>query len=430
MEKTHTLLQRQLKKYIGDIQNLPENFKDFLKAVNEAYLGFDFDREMLERSIDISSRELTQSISLLSSTLESTDEGILVVDLTGKITKYNQKFLKIWNIPENAEQSRDDKKLLDFITFNLVNAEEFFKKVNEIYSNPEENSFDTIEFKDGKILERFSYPQRIGNNTVGRVWNFRDVTNQKRIEEGMKKLNAELENANEELKNFVYIASHDLREPLRKITAFGQILEESLKGKMEKQDSENLNFMIDGASRLTKMIEGLLVYSRVSTQAQPTQEIDLNEIVKQIRDIELSVILEEKQVALEIPESLPWINVDAVQIRQLMQNLIANGIKYQPKDNKPKITISSRPADNGMVKIEVSDNGIGIAPQYQNKLFTMFKRLHTRSEYEGCGIGLAVCKKIVQRHNGQIGIESEAGKGSTFWFTVPAASIKSTVQIS
>jgi len=229
-----------------------------------------------------------------------------------------------------------------------------------------------------------------------------------------------LSETNQELKNFVYIASHDIREPLRKVTAFGAILEKSLKDKVSDDDRENLHFMIDGAGRMTKMIEGLLTYSKISTQAQPHQAVDLNEIVKQLQQFELAVLLEEKQVTIEA-QSLLTVEADPVQIRQLMQNLIANGIKYQKKGNIPYITITTKPAADGMVRIEVKDNGIGIAPEYQQSIFTMFSRLHSRSEYEGTGIGLAICKKIVERHGGKVGVESEPDKGSTFWFTMPAA---------
>jgi light-regulated signal transduction histidine kinase (bacteriophytochrome) len=179
--------------------------------------------------------------------------------------------------------------------------------------------------------------------------------------------------------------------------------------------------MIDGAQRMAKMIEGLLTYSRISTQAQPHQAVDLNEIVKQLQQLELSVLLEEKHATIEIPQPLPCVEADPVQIRQLMQNLIANGVKYQKKGNMPHITITTKPAADGMVGIEVTDNGIGIAPQYLQSIFTMFRRLHSRDEYEGTGIGLTVCKKIVELHGGKIGVESQTDKGSTFWFTMPAA---------
>ncbi len=269
-------------------------------------------------------------------------------------------------------------------------------------------------------------PLKIGDEEVF-LEAFMDITGRKRDEEKMEHLNAELESsmiklqeANEEMKNFVYVASHDLREPLRKITAFGSILGESLKDKLDADDSENLKFMIDGATRMNMMIEGLLTYSRISTRKLPPQIVDLNEIVTQLRQFELSVVLQEKNVIVEVPALLPCVNADPVQIRQILQNLIANGIKYQPKDRTPKITITSKPAADGLVRVEVTDNGIGIKPEYLASIFAMFKRLHTKNEYDGTGIGLAVCKKIAERHGGKISVESEYGKGSTFWFTVPA----------
>jgi len=256
----------------------------------------------------------------------------------------------------------------------------------------------------------------------------REVMERKKAEEEMQRLNAELESsmakleeANQEMKNFVYIASHDLREPLRKITSFGSILEKSLKDKLSGEDTENLTFMIDGATRMNKMIEGLLVYARVSSKTQPPQMVDLNEIITQLQQLELSVVLQEKNAIIEIPKPLPTIEADSVQIRQLLQNLIANGIKYQPKDRIPKITITSKPDANGIVRVEITDNGIGIKAEYLSSIFVMFKRLNITNMELGTGIGLSVCKKIVERHGGKIGVESHPDVGSTFWFTVQIA---------
>jgi PAS domain S-box-containing protein len=494
--------------------------------------------------------DLTQLLSLHSATLESTADGILVVDLNGKVASYNQKFLQLWQISESLAATKDDEKILNSVLDQLLNPEKFTSEVKRLYANPLASSLDILEFKDGRVYERCSQPQRIDNKVVGRVWSFRDITDRKiaeralkeskqmlqivmnnipqfifwkdrnsvylgcnsnfakaagcskpeevvgktdndlawkkeeadsyreydskimdanapqyhiieqqkqadgkqawidtnkiplhdangnvvgilgsyeditdrkKAEEEKEKLNRELEEANQEMKNFVYIASHDLREPLRKVAAFGDMLQKSLGGKLESEDAENLQFMIDGAQRMNKMIEGLLVYSRVSTKSNPPEVVDLNEIVKQLQQLELSIVLQEKHVAMEVPQPLPAVSADPVQVRQLMQNLIANGIKYQTKDNTPRITITSKPAVNGMVRIDVTDNGIGIKPEYQQAIFVMFKRLHSRSEYEGTGIGLAVCKKIVERRGGQIGVESEYGKGCTFWFTIPVA---------
>ena len=319
------------------------------------------------------------------------------------------------------DEDRDELKKAEFAVFAEKQSFKGFLKANV--------------HKDGRIVwfMRSGVPiLDIDGNLVGYRGSDVDITRQKEAEGTMKRLNldlantvAELEETNKEMKNFVYIASHDLREPLRKITAFGSMLGNSLKGKLVEDDAENLKFMIDGAQRMTKMIEGLLIYSRVSTQAQPSQAINLDEIVTQIQQLELAVLIEEKQVTVEA-QSLPCVEADPAQIRQLIQNLIANGVKYQKKGNIPHIIITSKPAPDGMVRIEIADNGIGIKPEFQGAIFTMFKRLHSRDEYEGTGIGLAVCKKIVERHGGKIGVESQPDKGSTFWFTVPLANTETS----
>lgn len=236
-----------------------------------------------------------------------------------------------------------------------------------------------------------------------------------------KKTQEALENSNRELTDFVYVASHDLREPLRKISSFGQLLQKSLQGKLSDDDQENLNFMIDGSDRMTMMIDGLLTYSRVNTKDIQIETVDLNEVIEQLKGFELAVMLEEAGGVIEVPQPLPKVQADPVQMEQLLQNLIANGIKYRDDGVTPKIIIKAKEVSDNKVRIEVQDNGIGIAPEYRDEIFKMFKRLHSRKEYDGCGIGLSVCKKIVNRHAGQIGVESGPGKGSTFWFTIPLA---------
>ena len=228
-----------------------------------------------------------------------------------------------------------------------------------------------------------------------------------------------LENANNELKDFVYIASHDLKEPVRKISSFGQLLTASLTGKLSEDDHENLTFMIDGATRMQQMVDALLTYSRATTRALDLKEVDLNKIAEQLKNLELSITLENTGGTIEIPEPLPSIKGDPSQVNQLMQNLIGNALKYHKKDVPPKVTILAVEQDNDMARIEIEDNGIGIKPEHYENVFIMFKRLHSKQEYEGSGIGLSVCKKIVERHGGEIGIHSEYGKGTTFWFTLP-----------
>jgi len=242
----------------------------------------------------------------------------------------------------------------------------------------------------------------------------RDITERKKAEEA-------LEVSNRELRDFVYIASHDLREPLRKISSFGMLLEESLEAKLQPEDRENLEFMIDGANRMTQMINSLLEYSRIGTKEIVYETVDLNEAVEQLEKLELAALLEETDGIIEIPQPLPKVQADPVQIRQLLQNLITNGIKYRREGIRPRIVIRAEQAAEGAVRIEVQDNGIGVKEGNNRRIFKMFKRLHSRDKYGGAGIGLAVCQKIVDRHGGRIGVESKVGAGSTFWFTLPAS---------
>lgn len=232
---------------------------------------------------------------------------------------------------------------------------------------------------------------------------------------------SKLESINAELRDFVYIASHDLREPLRKISSFGYLLKESLGGKLDTDDQENFEFMIDGADRMTKMIEGLLVYSRLNKDIESFEAVDLNEIVEQLEQLELNVLLQETNTIIEVSDAMPKVFGDCVQIKQLLQNLISNGIKYREENTGPRIIITAKQIDGEQVRVEVRDNGIGIQQEYHDDIFKMFRRLHSRQKYEGTGIGLAVCKKIVKRHKGLIGVESEPGQGSVFWFALPLA---------
>ncbi len=266
---------------------------------------------------------------------------------------------------------------------------------------------------------------KLGNEDV-LLEAFIDITERKEAERKLKQLNkyledtiAKLDRANNELKDFVYIASHDLREPLRKISSFGELLSTSLKDKLNDDNKENLDFMIDGAKRMQQMIDALLTCSRVTTKGVDFETVDLNQVVEELCAIELAVKIEETGAKIVTPERLHNVNCDPAQIRQLIQNLIANALKYQKKGAVPEITIRSSVADNSMVRVEVADNGIGIEEQHFKNLFVMFRRLHSRREYEGTGIGLAVCKKIVERHGGNIGVSSTYGEGSTFWFTMP-----------
>lgn len=237
----------------------------------------------------------------------------------------------------------------------------------------------------------------------------------------LEKNNRELERiavfekqANEELSQFAYIASHDLKEPLRMVSSFMMLLSKKYKGKLDTQADEYIEYAVDGAERMKTMIDALLEYARVDSTKKSTEVVDWREIVNDVL-IDLSVLIEETDASVVV-DDLPSINADPIQIRRLFQNIIGNAIKYCG-DEKPSVHIKSEMSE-GFCKISIFDNGIGIDEKSNEAVFEIFKRLHGVGQYEGTGIGLAVCKKIVERHGGQIWVEPNKPNGSCFCFTI------------
>jgi signal transduction histidine kinase len=224
-----------------------------------------------------------------------------------------------------------------------------------------------------------------------------------------------LARSNEELQHFAYIASHDLQEPLRMIASFLQLLKLDYGDRIDVEGKEYIRFAVEGAGRMQALIEDLLTYSRVETKGREFAPIDMEEILERVI-IDLQKIIQESGATVT-HDPLPTIKADSLQMMQLLQNLINNGIKFH-RDEPPRVHVSAR-LEEGQWHFLVTDNGIGIEPQYQDRIFIIFQRLHTRDEYPGTGIGLAVCKRIIDRHGGRIWIESELGKGSTFHYTIP-----------
>ena len=228
---------------------------------------------------------------------------------------------------------------------------------------------------------------------------------------------AELERSNRELQDFASVASHDLQEPLRKVQAFGDRLVRRYGGDLPPEARDYLERMQAASARMQTLINDLLAFSRVNTQGRPFTEVPLDQVVRQVV-ADLEVRVQQADATVDI-EPLPVVEADPIQMRQLFQNLIANGLKFARPEVPPVVRITSEAADDGMVRICVDDNGIGFDEKYLDRIFTIFQRLHSRDEYEGTGIGLAVCRRIVERHGGEITARSTPGQGSTFIFTLP-----------
>ena len=242
----------------------------------------------------------------------------------------------------------------------------------------------------------------------------RDVTERKAMENEIKLAMEKLQQSNAELEQFAYVASHDLQEPLRMVASYVQLIERRYKGKLDSDADEFIGYAVDGANRMRGLIDDLLTYSRVSRLGKPFEITDL-ESTLEIVLLNLKTSIAENE-ALVTHDKLPTVMADGGQLVQLFQNLIGNGIKFHGEE-APHVHISVQVRDTDYL-FSVRDNGIGIAPEYYDRLFKIFQRLHTREEYPGSGIGLAVCKRIVERHGGQIWIDSQVGKGSTIYFTL------------
>ncbi len=234
--------------------------------------------------------------------------------------------------------------------------------------------------------------------------------------------NKELERSNRELEDFAYIASHDLQEPLRKILAFGDRLQTKSNSELSEDAQKYLDRIMYSADRMRQLVEGLLAYARVSTRELPYKRVNLTKLIKDVlSDMELAIEDEKAEITVG---NLPAVEADPMQLYQVFQNLISNGIKFH-KPNKPAIVtidaeiVADPKDDHSVARIRVSDQGIGIPAAYQEKIFNIFQRLHGRGEYEGTGIGLAVVRRIIERHNGNIRVISEEGEGTIVEMDLP-----------
>jgi light-regulated signal transduction histidine kinase (bacteriophytochrome) len=241
------------------------------------------------------------------------------------------------------------------------------------------------------------------------------ITEKIKVQEDLKKLNKKLIESNKELEQFAYVASHDLQEPLRMVSSFLQLLEKKYKSQLDEAAHQYIHFAVDGSERMKTLINDLLKFSRVGTTVEEISEVDCNLLIKNVIKVYEEKI-NESGAKINV-NKLPVVRANKTQVEQLFQNLIGNALKYRGND-VPCIEIGASDQAAGWV-FYIKDNGIGIEKKFYDKVFVIFQRLHGKNEYGGTGIGLAICKKIVERHGGKIWIESEPGNGTTFYFNFP-----------
>jgi PAS domain S-box-containing protein len=315
--------------------------------------------------------------------------------------------------------------------FGFAKGELLGHKTPELYNDPAERNKLIKALKEAGALKNYEIQVKKSDGTpfwvsisINRI-NYSggpallassiDIAERKRAEEELRLAAEDLSRSNKDLEQFAYVASHDLQEPLRAVGGFMGLLKNQYYDKLDDQAREYIDFSVDGAERMQGLIEGLLTFSRIGTRGGEFAPVNLKDALDKAL-ANLSVLVAESRVSIT-SDTLPVVKVDPVQMTQLFQNLVANAVKFHGPHN-PEIRVGAQRKERAW-EIYVRDNGIGIEPQYFERIFMIFQRLHTRTQYKGTGIGLAVCKKIVERHGGKIWVESVPGEGSAFYFTIP-----------
>jgi PAS domain S-box-containing protein len=348
---------------------------------------------------DISERKraeqaMRESEEKLRRMFESTSDGILVTDQALSILETNEAAARMLGF--DSKEALVGQSAIPYMSTGAGGADD--------------------EGGDGKVQIEFSVSQLRDSegNTTGFIGVARDVTERKKAEAQMKRMLEDLARSNAELEQFAYIASHDLQEPLRMISSYTQLIGRRYKDKLDADGEEFIEYAVDGATRMQDRIQALLTYSRVGTRGKEFEPIDCEDVLNEALS-NLQVAIKKSEASIT-HDPLPTVPADGTQMVQLFQNLIENGIKFQD-EKKPEVHVSAKEQDEEWL-FSFRDNGIGIDPEYSDRIFLIFKKLHAKGEYAGTGVGLALCKKIVERHGGRIWVESELGKGATFYFTI------------
>lgn len=355
---------------------------------------------------------------------DNSHEGIIYMDANSFFPiMCNEQSLRIFGVDsfEEFSQLSPEEYLVDELIGGMGPGEFYSSKVREAVETGRSESTCRIKNKQGDIIRVLVVMMcDQTDNKDPKVISFvRDVTNLHEAKVALNEKNKELEKyivANLQLENFAYFASHDLQTPLRSMISFTQLLKRSLKGKISKGEQEYMDFIIGSSKNMRNLVNDLLSYSRVNTTSINLEKVNVEDMLSQLC-LELTAIVEEKNAQIKLQSLQREITADATKLRQVFQNLITNAVKFSNQEQSPEININCQEKEDHWL-FSVSDNGIGIHPDFQERIFLLFKRLHSNSEYEGTGIGLAMVKKIVEQHDGKIWLESAIGEGSTFYFTI------------
>lgn len=409
----HSLLKRQLRKFLKDPATASAEWAALITAVDEAYHQFDDDRRMLERSLELSSQELLQSNAEIRSVYEALPDIILRVSQDGTIQHYKPGHQsEPWCLNQDVTGCR----LQD-----VMCPEAGARAQAALAQSQQSRTLQSFEYSVRQQREEYFYEARLQPLGSGQmIVIIRNVTERRKAEAELREFTDKLRRSNQELQNFAHIVSHDLQEPLRKVATFGSRLQTKFQTAIGDEGADYLQRMQNAAVRMQQLITDLLAFSRVTTRAQPFVPVDLNQIASEVLS-DLEIRIDQTSARVEC-SGLPVIEADASQMRQLLQNLVGNALKFHHPEVAPVVQISAQEcleAGRKYCRLTVSDNGIGFEEKYLDRIFEIFQRLHGRSHYEGTGIGLAICRKIAERHGGHITASSQPGQGASFQVLLP-----------
>jgi PAS domain S-box-containing protein len=348
--------------------------------------------------------------------LESAPDAIITIDETGQILLANAQTEKMFGYPKDALLNQP----LEILLPERVRARHLKHRAGyqaAPYTRPMGIGLEL----SGRRQDGSEFPVEISlspfqtDNGVLVTAIVRDQTGRKQAEQALAHHAQELARSNAELEQFAYVASHDLQEPLRMVASYTQLLARRYRGKLDSDADEFIHFAVDGATRMQALIQDLLTYSRVGSRGKEFGPVELEAVFdRAVANLQRAI---DESGTVVTPDPLSTVRGDDAQLVQLFQNLIGNAVKFRGSA-PPQVRIGVMAQDNEWT-FSVQDNGIGIESEYVDRIFVIFQRLHGHGEYPGTGIGLAICKKIVERHGGRIGVESQPGRGSTFFFTLP-----------
>lgn len=373
------------------------------------------DRESFEQQLEKRVQDSAEAEEWMRSVVNHVVDGIININEHGTVTTFNPAAERIFGYAAEEVIGHNIKLLMpepfhsehDGYLANYLRTGE--AKIIGIGREVIGRRKDGSTFPMDLAVSEFSLRGR--RHFTGIV---RDITERKRAEEELRQSAQELARSNTDLEQFAYVASHDLQEPLRAVSGCVQVLKKRYQKQLDSRADELIAHTVDGVNRMQTLIDDLLSYSRVGRQGKTFEPSDCNTILDQALANLEAAIKETKAVVTH--DQLPVVNGDAAQLKQLFQNLVSNAIKFRGLQ-PPKIHVAAN-RKKGQWFFSVKDNGIGMQPEYFERIFVIFQRLHTRNEYPGTGIGLAICKKIVERHGGHIFVESAPDQGSTFYFTI------------